>query len=144
MDSLPLAVRHRARPRRPSGSLRLLLINHSTCRAAGSVSQLTVWCAVGVVCRSGLEALQQDLSRAEAELKEIEGRMQELEGKSDTVAKQVGASLIGLSLRQQKFIHSSSAKHSKLPICPCAGSSVRICTKGMHMFVDTLVCVHLH
>jgi hypothetical protein len=55
---------------------------------------LLVWCAVGVGCRSGLEALQQDLSRAEAELKEVEGRMQELEGKTDAVAKQVSASLI--------------------------------------------------
>lgn len=41
------------------------------------------------VHRSSLEALQQDLERADAELKEVEGRLHELEGKNDQVAKQV-------------------------------------------------------
>ena len=47
----------------------------------------------GLLCccapRSGLEALQQDLSRAEAQLKEVEDRLHDTESKSEQVAKQV-------------------------------------------------------
>jgi hypothetical protein len=43
-----------------------------------------------VACRSSLEALQQDLDRADSELKEVEGRLHDLEGRNDQSAKQVG------------------------------------------------------
>lgn len=39
--------------------------------------------------RSGLDALQQDLSRAEAQLKEAEDKLHDMEAKSEQVAKQV-------------------------------------------------------
>ena len=54
---------------------------------------LSAACVVHASCRSSLEALQQDLARADAELKEAEGRLHEVEAKNDQVAKQVVWSL---------------------------------------------------
>lgn len=56
--------------------------------------------------QSGLQALQQDLQRAEAALTDLEGRLAAVEGKSDEVSKRVGVCLRALGQMRTTLVYS--------------------------------------